>query len=440
MKKILLIVTVFLFSILMACKRTDWAEGTLSPVISIEDLRLLFTGEDLILNSSNLAGATKIAGVVISEGSSGNIPEGVLVVQNTRRKKVRGINLYLGSQAANYKPGDSVLINIEGSVLKQEKGALILDRIASEAVQLVSEHNTINISQVSIDQLQVNSSLYESTLVKIYAGDFIPEPVAGDYYIGDKIFSDGTGEITIHTEATASYSSEQMAATASVVSIAMMYLPQSADEAKISLWPRNIEDIKAKTVILAWNLLGAVGNETTSSSTITNPNLELSTLSRGPGIAPQTAGDSYASTFPINADKAAAISVGTYYQFTIKPKGNATISLSALDIILRIQTNAPKTYIWMYSMDNGFSFKEIGTPYTWTTGFSENNGIQQPQLNLSSVNDLQHLVSGSPIIFRLYAWGGTSITSNNGFRIGKSRTVTQHALTIEGTIIEENTL
>ncbi len=439
MKKILLIITVFSLSVLTACKRADWAEGTLSSVISVEDVRLLYKGEDLVLNSNNLAGATKITGVVISDAVSGNVQEGILVIQNTRRKKVRGINLDIGTQAVNYKPGDSVVIAIEGSILKQEQGALKIDGIAADAVQLISEHNAINVQQVSISQLQANPSLYESTLVKIYAGDFVPEPVTGDSYSGDKVLSDGTGEILLHTEVAASHATEQLPATVSVTGIALMYLSMGSAESEISLWPRNIEDIKAKTVILAWNLLGAIGNEATSNSTITNANLEVSTLSRGPGIAAQTAGGSYASTFPINADKAVAMTAGSYYQFSIKPKGNAKISLSALDVILRIQTNAPKTYIWMYSMDGGISFKDIGEPYTWTTGFSENNGIQQPQLDLSTVADLQLLTSDVPVIFRLYAWGGTSISSNNGFRIGKSLTVAQHALAIEGTVIEENT-
>jgi len=439
MKKILFIATVFTLFVLAACKRTDWAEGTLSTIISIEDVRLLYKGEDLALNSNNLAGATKIAGVVISDASSGNIPEGILVVQNTRRKKVRGINLNVGAQATNYKPGDSVVVVIEGSILKQEQGVLKIDGIATNAIQLISEYNTLNIQQVSVSQLQANPALYESTLVKIYAGDFVPEPIAGDRYSGDKVLSDGTGEILLHTEVTASYAEEQLPATVSVTGVALRYLPVGSAQPEISLWPRNIEDLKAKTVILAWNLLGAIGNEVTSNSTVTNPNLEISTLSRGPGIAAQTAGGSYASTFPINADKAAAITAGSYYQFSIKPMGSAKISLSALDVILRIQTNAPRTYIWVYSIDGGITFKDIGEPYTWTTGFTDNNGIQQPQLDLTAVEDLQLLTADAPVIFRLYAWGGTSISSNNGFRIGKSLTAAQHALAIEGTVIEENT-
>ncbi|TZF81115.1 T9SS type A sorting domain-containing protein [Pedobacter sp. BS3] len=192
------------------------------------------------------------------------------------------------------------------------------------------------------------------------------------------------------------------------------------------------------TPLIAWNLLGAAGDEATSSSTLTNPNLEVSVLSRGPGIQAQTAGGSYASTFPVNADSVAARVAGAYYEFTVTPKGNAMVSLTTLNVILRIQTSAPPTYIWRYSKDGGVAFTDIGTPYTWTTGFTQNNGIQQPAIDLSGISDLQNV--STPVIFRLYAWGGTSATSNNGFRIGKSLTATQDALAISGIIEQENTL
>ncbi|WP_017260022.1 DUF5689 domain-containing protein [Pedobacter arcticus] len=436
MKKILLLLTAFTMLVFIACKRTNWADGILSAVISVEDIRLLYKGEDLVLNNTNMSGATKITGIVISDASSGNLQEGMLVLQQNRRKKIRGINLIVGNQANNFKPGDSIIVDINGAILTKEEGSLKIKDIATNAIQLVSESNVLESKIISIAQLKSNSSNYESTLVKVYAGDFVPEPISGDSYSGDRVLSDGTGQMVLHTEVTASYAMVQLPATVSVTGIALMYLPVGAAEPEISLWPRNIKDIKAKTVILAWNLLGAIGNEAISNSTITNPNLETSTLSRGVGLAVQTAGGSYASTFSINADKAAAITAGSYYQFTIKPKGISKISLSALDIILRIQTNAPKTYIWMYSMDGGISFKDIGEPYTWVTGFSENNGIQQPQLDLSMIDDLQTLTSVTPVMFRLYAWGGTSVSSNNGVRIGKSLTVAQHALAIEGTVEE----
>ncbi|WP_199118683.1 T9SS type A sorting domain-containing protein [Pedobacter sp. ASV28] len=190
--------------------------------------------------------------------------------------------------------------------------------------------------------------------------------------------------------------------------------------------------------ILSWNLFGAVGDEVKATSTTNHASIDVSELTRGTGIAGGIAGGSYASTFPINIDKDAAIAAASYYEFTLKPKGNAVVSLTTLNVILRIQTSAPPTYIWRYSKDGGATFNDVGTAVTWITNFNQNNGIQEPTLDLSGITDLQQLTV--PVIFRLYAWGGTSATSNNGFRIGKSLSVTQDALAISGIVEQENTL
>ncbi len=210
--------------------------------------------------------------------------------------------------------------------------------------------------------------------------------------------------------------------------------------------PQEALSIEGTTVSIAeWNLNGIVGTTVnppvTASPTRVNSNIELSAISRGGGIAPQHASNAFSAAFPINADKDAAILANSYYEFTVTPKGNALISLFSLDVILRVQVSAPPTYIWRYSKDNGNTFQDIGTQYTLTTGnfsFTDNNGSQQPSVDLSGITDLQQF--NNPVIFRLYAWGGSSDDSNNAFRIGQSLTLTRDALTIRGEVVEENTL
>jgi len=439
MKKILMQITGCILLLFAACdKKTNWADGTLSPVIAVEDLRLLYKGTSISLNGNNLSGATQISGLVISNVATGNIPNGILVMQNTNRKRTRGISINLGAAASSYQPGDSVVVTVDGAVLKRDEGTLSLEGVTANQVKLISQNNAVTSQLISINQLKASPDNYESTLVNIYSGDFVPAPITGETFNGDKIYTDGSGEVILHTATEADYANRPLPSTAAVTAIARFYQDATASIPEISLWPRNASDIKEKLILVAWNLVGAIGNEATSTSNILNTNMETAVLSRGAGIAAAAAGASFASTFPINADKAAAIAANAYYQFTLKPKGNAIVSLSALDAILRIQTNAPKTYIWMYSLDGGVSFKDIKEPYTWTTGFSDNNGIQQPQIDLSDIDDFKNITSQTPIIFRLYAWGGTSITSNNGFRIGKSLTTAQHALTIGGTVIQEH--
>ncbi|MBE7178993.1 MAG: hypothetical protein INR69_21500, partial [Mucilaginibacter polytrichastri] len=97
-----------------ACQKHDFAEGELSPITAIEDVQALHKGSDVALTSENLNGARQITGVVISDASSGNTPSGILVIQNYRRKKLRGIALNIGASATKFLPGDSLLVNITG--------------------------------------------------------------------------------------------------------------------------------------------------------------------------------------------------------------------------------------------------------------------------------------------------------------------------------------
>lgn len=190
-----------------------------------------------------------------------------------------------------------------------------------------------------------------------------------------------------------------------------------------------------KAQILEWNFLSDVkGSERVSTSTTTDPNLEVSVLSRGPGIKAQRTTYSFASAFPVNLTKEDAIKAGSYYQFAVKAKKGYKVSLNALDIILRIQKNAPKSYRWMYSTD-GEQFIDLGQSEIESKP-TINNGVQQPTLDLSTVKALQDVPSSQTITFRLYAWGGTDSTVDNGFRIGKS-SATRSALSVSGKVVKE---
>ncbi|WP_017260021.1 hypothetical protein [Pedobacter arcticus] len=184
--------------------------------------------------------------------------------------------------------------------------------------------------------------------------------------------------------------------------------------------------------ILAWNFLSDVkGNERVSASTMTDSNLEVSILSRGPGVKPEKASYSFASAFPVNQNKEEAIKAGSYYQFTVKTKKNHYVSLNALEVVLRVQNNAPRNYRWMYSTD-GIKFTDLGKEDVKSAP-TINNGVSQPTLNLSSYKELQGVSSSQTITFRLYAWGGAEGSKDNGFRIGKSG-ATRNALSLSGKV------
>ena len=82
-----------------SCKKHDFANGELSPIMSVGDLRTLFKGADVTLSKDKMLGAYQITGTVISRPDSGNVPQGIVVMQNYRRGQLRGISFPLGSAA-----------------------------------------------------------------------------------------------------------------------------------------------------------------------------------------------------------------------------------------------------------------------------------------------------------------------------------------------------
>ena len=85
------IYNVLLFCLLLlvaACEKHDYAAGTLSPITSLDDVRALYKGADVVLSKENLMEASQITGVVISNPDSGNVAAGIVVLQNRQRNNL----------------------------------------------------------------------------------------------------------------------------------------------------------------------------------------------------------------------------------------------------------------------------------------------------------------------------------------------------------------
>ena len=93
--------------------------------------------------------------------------------------------------------------------------------------------------------------------------------------------------------------------------------------------------------LAAWNFgPGVKGNEKTSFSTLTDDCLEVSELSRGPGLVPQKATCSFASTWPACNSMLGAVRLGAYYQFSLNAKRGCVVSFDRLLVVLRVQPDA----------------------------------------------------------------------------------------------------
>jgi hypothetical protein len=234
----LLLCSVVLWS---ACKKHDYAEGTLSTITSIEDVRALYNGSEITINKESLMEATQITGVVISSPDSGNVSPGIVVMQNTTRNRTRGIILALAT-AANYKSGDSLLVTVEGGVLKRLNGSLQITGLSDASIRKVSSGKATSVQSASSYNIALKPGDYESTLVKITSGTISPAPRPGDVMAGDKNVVNGADSIMLHTEATASFASAELPASASFAGI--VFINESAAGVPVlQVWPRALSDI-----------------------------------------------------------------------------------------------------------------------------------------------------------------------------------------------------
>ncbi|MCW5958762.1 MAG: hypothetical protein KIS76_01295 [Pyrinomonadaceae bacterium] len=172
----------------------------------------------------------------------------------------------------------------------------------------------------------------------------------------------------------------------------------------------------ANSQILAWEMDGNAGNEISVASTTIDANLESSSIARGAGIDPSALANSYSSTNFAATTLATAISSNEYLQITVKPKSAFKVSLSSLDANFRRSSTGPTDFQWQYSLD-GFSTAgiNVGSAINFTN--TNNNGVSQAQIDLSSVVALQNVAFPNTITFRLYGWNASA--TGGTFAIGR---------------------
>lgn len=241
MKKIFQYFTCFFaLAILWSCKKDgNYPGGTPSEFIALFDIRNIHKGQDVTLTKENMFGADKVVGVVISDHSGGNLPAGLLVVQNSPRLGLlRGIAIPIGNEAASYSVGDSVEINVDGGVLKRVDGILQLTGITPAKITKLSSGGSVTPNAVKANSVVANPGAYESTLISITKASFDPAIPPGSTYAGDRLINDGFGNLNLHTEAGAAWATKPLPFLSNFTGIVFT----GADE-KPQLRPRIESDI-----------------------------------------------------------------------------------------------------------------------------------------------------------------------------------------------------
>ncbi len=246
MKKIsiILLAGLFLGASLSSCKKDpNNAIGTLNPFAAIFVVKNAYKGTDVQLNTDNLAGASTTGGIVISDAQKGNMTKGTLVIQNTDRGITRGLIIELGDVAVPFVPGDSVVVKLEGGTLAKKEGSIRLKGLSIGAVTKISSGKTQKIQTVPANLILASPATYEGTLLTITNATFTPKPAPGAVYSGNKLVNDGFGDLTIHTESTASYANQALSESVNVTGI--MFATATANGTGAQIWPRSDADIFA---------------------------------------------------------------------------------------------------------------------------------------------------------------------------------------------------
>ncbi|SMG34559.1 DUF5689 domain-containing protein [Sphingobacterium psychroaquaticum] len=197
--------------LLWGCSEGNYPGGEISPFIGTYDVRNIYKNAAVELNESNLDGSSKLAVLVTSDHSGGNIPEHLVFVQDARRLGfLRGLALNLGSEAKDYLPGDSILVDIKGAMLDRVEGILQLSNISGSKIQRVSRGLPVAYQKVNVAQVLANPNAYESTMTVVVKGGFNPIPETGAKLAGDWQLNDGFGNLLLRTESTANFADKAL--------------------------------------------------------------------------------------------------------------------------------------------------------------------------------------------------------------------------------------
>jgi hypothetical protein len=197
----------------------NYPGGTPNNIVSLLDVRPLYKGQDVTLTEENLYGASKLAAVVISDHTAGNLPEGLLVVQDSRRLgTIRGISIELGAAAAKYHPGDSLQIDVTGGTLTRKNGILIIAGLPESKITAKGK-GVVAINAITTDLIKANPGNYESTLCLFNKSSFNPIPKEGDVISGAKVINDGFGDLALYTKPGISYANNSPYGLAAYVGI-----------------------------------------------------------------------------------------------------------------------------------------------------------------------------------------------------------------------------
>lgn len=232
------LLVIVLFSI-SACEKRDFAEGTLSPYMAIQDIRQIHKGEDVQLTSDKLSEATFTSGTVISDQKNGNTPDGMIVIQQTRRAGTHGIAIHVGEMANNYSLGDSLMINVGNKTLKRN-GFLYIDGVSESDVERIGKSNSAMVRTLTASLIYQRPNDFESTLVKVLGAEVTPRPTSGETISGVKKILNGADTLHMRVRSESNFSNHILPRNINVTGV---LLGDPNVEDRMAVWPLDVTSI-----------------------------------------------------------------------------------------------------------------------------------------------------------------------------------------------------
>lgn len=262
MKKLIysfVIITVSAMMLTACFKQKDTLLGTPTVNVSVASVRNLYTGSAVQLTEEN-TGVSRLAGTVISDVAGGNITKGQFVMVQTKDGVTAGIVVTLkDAEDVPYVPGDSLVIEIQGSTINRVKGSLQLMDIPKTKITKVAQGRFVKTLLITLDELAKNFNKYESMLVKIAGADLVPVPVANETYAGEKGLDDGStdADVKLSTESGATFASTKVPVNANFTGIATYNNSQgnTTEGATMQLRMRSINDVEITSAPLNADLV-----------------------------------------------------------------------------------------------------------------------------------------------------------------------------------------
>jgi len=165
----------------------------LSKYLKIYEVRETYFSSDVQLGPATLDGAEMTTGVVISDISGNNFPKEYVVIQSTddiststTTHKCIGLVLKLDRPEDNvFVPGDSLIVYLNGTVLKNVDGLLQITDVTKDKIVKVKSGIEVAPKTLTLRELYKDFERYNSTLIRI-DGEFGEIPQANETLSGAK--------------------------------------------------------------------------------------------------------------------------------------------------------------------------------------------------------------------------------------------------------------